>query len=257
MSDTADLHNKGILITRAAAQAEILKATVEARGGKPYVFPVLEISYAPKAQIQAWLLDIKSEDILIFVSMNAVYAVSNSIEPALHRQLSGTQIAAVGARTAKALREAGLEVSIQSSYDQQTSEGLLQHPALQSLNGRRVFIVRAQSGRDTLKQLLRQRGASVQHIQAYTRGMPQHYDAQTILKSMVDRAIHVVLLTSHDAFLNLMQMLGETAQDLLREVVLIVPSQRVADMILAVYPFKVSVAANASDEAMLVQAAEA
>lgn len=247
---------EGVLITRAEDQTDSLKAEVDAMGGKPYVFPVLEINFTPPAQLQDSLLDINTEDLLIFVSMNAVYAVFKQNEASLNPNIFKASIAAVGMRTRQALLDAGLEVDIQVPDDQQNTEGLLQHPALQEMSGRQVFIIRAQSGRNTLKEVLTERGASVQYIQAYTRGIPKDYDAQVILKALADKVINVALLTSYDAFLNLMQMLGETAQGLLRDVVVIVPSERVADKILAVYPFRVRVAASAADGAMLDQVAD-
>lgn len=257
MSEVLSLRNKGILITRASDQLVALKASVEALGGEAFVFPVLEIDFTPAEQLQVSLAGINAEDLLIFVSMNAVFAVFKQNKAALNPDIFKVSIAAVGMRTQKALLDAGLTVDIQAPDDQQNTEGLLQHLALQEMSGRRVFIIRAQSGRDTLKQVLTERGASVHYIQAYQRGIPPDFDVSAIIEALSDNAVNVVLLTSHDAFLNLMQMLGEPAKGLLRELILIVPSQRVADKILAVYPFIVRVAASASDEAMLAQAAEA
>jgi len=224
---------------------------VEERGGTPWVFPVLEISFSTPAEIQSLLGDVKAEDVLVFVSMNAVYAVLNDIAPALRQQLSKAQIAAVGARTRQVLLESGMDVPIQAPQDQQNSEGLLQHPGLQKLLGRRVFIIRAQSGRDTLREVLEQRGAEVHYIRAYQRHAPQGVDPQPILEALSNKAINQVMLTSHDAFLNLLQMLGKSAPALLKGVVLVVPSARVADKISAAYPFSIHVAENASDKAML------
>jgi len=257
MSEVLSLRNKGILITRASGQLVALQASVEALGGEAFVFPVLEIDFTPAEQLQHSLVGINAKDLLIFVSMNAVYGVFRQDTASLNPDIFKASIAAVGTRTQKALLDAGLEVDIQSLDDQQNSEGLLQHPALQEMSGRRVFIIRAQSGRDTLKQVLTARGASVHYIQAYQRGMPPEFDASAIIQALSDKAINVVLLTSHDAFLNLMQMLGKQANELLRQTSLIVPSKRVADQIRCAYPFSVRVAENASDAAMLAQAAEA
>lgn len=246
---------KGVLITRAADQADSLKMAVETMGGKPYVFPVLEIKFTPPEQLQHSLENVNAEDLLIFVSMNAVYAVFTQDKASLNPDVFKAGIAAVGMRTRRALLDAGLEVDIQTPDDQQNTEGLLQHPALQEMSGRRVYIVRAQSGRNTLKEVLTARGANVQYIQAYQRGMPQDFNATPILKALSNKTIDVVMLTSHDAFQNLMQMLGEQAKVILRETCLIVPSRRVADKILGTYPFNVAVAENASDDAMLSRAA--
>ncbi len=226
-------------------------------GGVAHVFPVLEINFTPSAQLQGSFADINAGDVLIFVSMNAVYAVFEQDKAPPNPDIPKVSIAAVGARTCQALLDAGLNVPIQAPDDQQNTEGLLQHPALQEMSGRRVFIIRAQSGRDTLKQVLTERGASVQYIQAYHRGMPQEFNVAPILEALSNKAIDVVLLTSYDAFQNLMQMLGEPAKKLLQQTSLIVPSVRIADKICSAHPFGVRVAENASDDAMLAAAAKA
>lgn len=256
MSDGLSLRNKGILITRASGQLGTLKASVEAMGGVAYAFPVLEINFTPAAQLQSKLADINAEDVLIFVSMNAVYAVFERDKASLNPAVAEANICAVGLRTRQALLDMGLAVDIQAPEDQQNTEGLLQHSSLQEMSGRRVFIIRAQSGRDTLRQVLTERGASVQYIQAYQRGMPQEFNAAPILEALSNKAIDVVLLTSYDVFQNLTQMLGERAKDLLQHTSLIVPSVRIADKICSTHPFGVRVAENASDEAMLAAAAK-
>jgi len=248
--------NGGILITRAADQVQNLKTNIEAAGAQARVFPVLEIRYTPFTELRTWLADIQPDDWLIFVSMNAVLGVFNDIDSGLRSRLDKARMVAVGARTRRTLLEAGQTVAIESPADQQNSEGLLQHPGLQQMQGQRVFIVRAQSGRDTLCEGLQQRGARVQYIQAYTRGIPKRYDAQPIRAALANKAIDRVMLTSHDAFLNLLTMLGDGATALLHETCLIVPSQRVADEICADHAFDVCVAKNASDSAMLKQAIE-
>lgn len=243
--------SRGILITRAADQTGPLKAVAEAMGYLAYLFPVLDINFVPSAQLHRSLEEIKAEDLLVFVSMNAVHGVFNQDGAALNPLIAKAMIVAVGARTRQALLDAGLEVSVQAPNDQQNTEGLLQHPALQNMSGRRVFIIRAQSGRDTLKRVLTERGASVHYIQAYQRGMPLNFDASATLEALSNKAIDVVLLTSYDGFQNLMKMLGAPAEKLLQQVCLIVPSARVAEKILSAYPFDVRVAGNASDEEML------
>lgn len=255
MSEVGSLRNKGILITRAVDQTGSIKAMVEALGGTAHVFPVLEISFSSALRLRDSLVEIKAEDLLIFVSMNAVFAVFKQDKASLNPNVYVADIAAVGKRTGKALLDEGMQVDIQAPDDLQNTEGLLRHPELQEMGGRRVFIIRAQSGRDTLKAMLTERGARVQYVEAYQRGIPQKFDASAVIKALSDKAINVVLLTSYDAFQNLMQMLGKRAKVLLQEARLIVPSERVADKILSMYSFDVGVAQNASDAAMLARAA--
>ncbi len=53
--------------------------------------------------------------------------------------------------------------------DQQTSEGLLQLPSMQSVSGKSVIIVKGHGGRNALAQQLGSRGADVQECCVYSR----------------------------------------------------------------------------------------
>lgn len=271
----AELKDRGVLITRAAAQSAALCEAVEAQGGRAYAFPTLEIQLTPAAQIQTMLGRIQAGDTLIFVSMNAVRGALKHATPLLRKRISACRIAAVGARSCQALQAQGLDVEIQAAADQQNSEGLLRHPGLQkhsllqkqTLQGlqkqtlqeskkRRVWILRGQSGRELLGDTLRQRGAEVRYIQAYRRSVPTEYDAKPVLAALQSKQIQLVLLTSYAVFSNLLLMLGEHAVSLLQTTQLIVPGQRVADNIQSEYDFNIGIADNASDQAMLACAAK-
>jgi len=250
MSEMA-LKNRGVLITRALAQSQALRQAVETQGGRAFLFPALEIQLTPPLDIQSTLARVCAGDMLVFVSMNAVAGVFNHISSALRGQFIGCRIAAVGARTCQALQAEGMEVEIQAAVDQQNSEGLLAHPDMQALAGQQVWIIRGQSGRELLRDAFRQRGADVDYIQAYQRRAPLEYDAAPLLATLRADQIQLVMLTSYGVFLNLLQMLGAQALPLLQSTQLIVPGQRVAKKILADYDLNISVAENASDQAML------
>jgi len=255
MSGT-EFKGRGVLITRVLAQSQGLKQAVELQGGRAYLFPALEIELTPAGQLQAVLGKADIGDILIFVSINAVAGVFNEISPVLRQRLSEFRIGAVGVRTCQSLQSEGLDVVIQPAADQQNSEGLLQHSALQALNGQRIWIVRGQSGRDLLRDQLQNRGAEVRYIQAYQRSVPANYDVKPVLIALESGQIQIVMLTSYGMFSNLLQMLGEQAIPLLQSTRLIVPGQRVAKKIHSEYDFNIGVADNASDPAMLACAAK-
>ena len=242
---------RGVLITRPLAQAAGIRKAVEARGLVPWLFPTLEISLDSADRIKAGLRGVKAGDILIFVSPNAVHGVFNAIDDELRQQIRSAQLAAVGQRTQAALKDENLFVAITPDKRHQNSEGLLQHELLQDLEGRHVFIVRGQAGREVLKEKLTERGAHPVYIQAYTRTLPSEYDAEPVIKGLASGDIRYVLLTSYEAFGNLREMLGAEADDLLSGTVLVTAGARIARKIGAEYPqLRLHEADSAGDEAL-------
>ena len=224
---------------------------VKSRGGVPYVFPCLKINLSSAAEMQNKLARINAGDVVIFVSVNAVRGVFAGIGEALRQRLSLAQTAAVGQRTQAALLAENVPVSIFPEAEEQNSEGLLCHPLLQDMTGRQVYIVRGQSGRETLREVLLQRGAKLEYIQAYSRSVPHDGDIDSLLVAFRSGRIQTVMLNSFAAFENLLQMLGAEADDVLQRVQLVVPGARVADKIRAICSYSVSEAKNASDREML------
>jgi uroporphyrinogen-III synthase len=249
---TVALNGAGVLITRPLAQSGGMQRLVNLHGGVAYVFPSLEITLRPFSELRAELAHVCAGDILIFVSINAVSGVYHEIDGVLRRQLAGAQFAAVGERTMAALEAENQSVAISSEQGHQHSEGLLRHPLLQELEGRHVYIVRGQSGREILHDTLLGRGANLNYLQAYTRHIPRDYDSTRVINALSSGEIQYVMLTSFAAFENLYRMLGDAAETCLMQAQLVVPGARVVQKIAASYPFLVKMAKNASDREMLV-----
>jgi uroporphyrinogen-III synthase len=245
------MRGSGVLITRPHPQSSGISALVSASGGVPYAFPCLEISLRPAVELHAELSQMSTNDLLIFVSANAVRGVFQDIKPGLREKLGQVQIAVVGKSTQAALQEEHISVAVVPEQKQQNTEGLLQHPLLSQLLQRRAFIVRGQSGREALREELTRRGATVTYIEAYTRSMPAVYDRGVIIEALKANQIQFVMLTSFSTFENLRLMLGQQADSLLQSTQLVVPGERIARKIRQGYSFTVHEADNASDESML------
>jgi uroporphyrinogen-III synthase len=246
-----NLQGAGVLITRPLVPSAGMAALVNAHQGEAYIFPSLEITLRPFDELQSSLARVRAGDVLIFVSINAVTGVFNEISDTLRYQLASAQIAAIGERTQVALEAENLFVAISPEHDHQDSEGLLHHPLLQDLAGRHVYIVRGQSGRETLRETLLERGAQLDYISAYACSIPREYDCTLVVEAFAAGQIQYVMLTSFAAFENLYQMLGSAANSILESAQLVVPGARVAQKIRDAYPFSVSVANNASNKEML------
>lgn len=163
MVTTAPLNGLSVLVTRPQAQSQPLLNLLAEFGGQGIAFPVIAIEALPTSR---WLpVDLSEVDWLIFVSTNAVEHFFAHISP---QSLSAIQTAAVGAATAKALAQQGVQVHCQP--DSSTgAEGLLSQVELQAVKDKNIVIVRGEGGREHLADTLSERGARLRYIEVYRR----------------------------------------------------------------------------------------
>lgn len=224
-----DLQGLGVLVTRPAHQADKLCDLIEAAGGRPYRLPTISIESSDAAeqhQAQALLGQLHANDLLIFISANAVHYSQALLGP-WQDWPSGIQTAVIGRATAEAFATTfGKQADLMPSGDS-NSEALLALPALQQLNGRRVIIIRGEGGRALLGDTLQQRGAELHYANVYRRRLPQiniaaHDEA---LRHSVD----VITASSIESLHNLVQLLAATMGDWLwQRPVFVIHSRQVA-----------------------------
>lgn len=217
-----DLKGCGILLTRAAHQAENLARMIGDCDGRAVLLPAIEIWPAQDPQAATALLQDKWHWI-IFVSPNAVRFASKLL-PASAWQ--GEGIGAVGATTAQLLQQSGITVDLlpTQGYD---SEGLLSLPELSQLSGKRVLIVRGEGGRPLLGESLEARGAKVRYAEVYRRARPST-PVDSLLRCW-DKEVQLVTATSNEVLNNLVAMLGDRGWPLLSKTPLIVISERMLE----------------------------
>lgn len=237
-----DLRGLGVLVTRPARQAESLCELIEAHGGLALRFPVLEIQPGGTDADRRRLANANHYHRLIFVSANAVEQAA----PHLPENLKPT-VAAVGAATARALRDIGIR-DVLIPEGRADTEGLLALSAMQRVEGRRVLIVRGEGGRAMLGDTLSERGAEVDYAEIYRRAVPGA--GQTSLPADWENVLGAVTVTSGEALDNLCRRLGYGRR--LLETPLIVVSERTAHHAHQAGFRSVHVSAGASDEALLV-----
>ncbi|MDM7859208.1 uroporphyrinogen-III synthase [Alteromonas sp. ASW11-36] len=125
-----------------------------------------------------------------------------------------------------------------------TSEGLLNDPILDDIEGRKVGIIKGTAGRTLIHATLAERGAHCHDYPVYRRqSIPINHDNQERLVKasviIVTNGEAIEQLTKHPVFVNLKQKTW------------IVPSQRVADMAKRASIDTVHISAGASDAALL------
>lgn len=168
MVSSADLHGLRVLVTRPAHQAERLCRLIEQHGGKAVRLPTLAIA-PPRdpAAARRRLTDVADTDLVVFVSRNAVNAAADLVGAA--GLAAAPRLATVGKGTAAELQAVTGRTPDLLPKDRYDSEGLLALPALQTVAGWRVLIVRGEGGRERLAEALSARGADVTYAEVYRR----------------------------------------------------------------------------------------
>jgi uroporphyrinogen-III synthase/uroporphyrinogen III methyltransferase/synthase len=167
------LAGRRILVTRAAHQAGKLSEALRELGAMPVEVPVLEIRPPESfAALDEALLTLANYDWLILTSANTVRALAERAA-ALGMGLTqptGMKVAAVGASTAAAARDVGLQITIvPESY---LAESLVEGLAALSY-GQKILLARAAVARDVIPDALRAAGAVVDVVEAYQNAMPE------------------------------------------------------------------------------------
>jgi len=218
------LHELTVVVTRPRDQAVQLARRIEHAGGKPLLFPLLEIKAVPNTKLLLEQISrLEQFDIAIFISPNAVrYGIAairsaGEIPPNL-------KIVTVGQGSAKALLEKGI-TSVIAPTESFDSEGLLALPELQHVSGWRVMIFRGDGGRELLGDALKSRGAMVEYATCYLRSKPQQ-NAAELLSAKPD----AISVTSSEALGYLWEMMEDKDRGLLRNTPLFVPHARIAKL---------------------------
>lgn len=247
---------RAVVITRPLAQARPLADRVRALGFEPVVFPLLEIApLQDQRPLRARLAQLEHYALVAFVSPNAIDAALPLV-PAWPPQVA---LAVVGEGSRRALERHGLteeNARIFSPRDPQRSdsETLVGALDLAALRGRRVLVVRGETGRDFLANALRAAGAEVEQVAAYCRKAPR-FDAvaETQLLQLLDRGADWVI-TSSEALRILKDFTqtagGDAAVAKMQRQHLLVPHHRIAQTARALDCVNVELTAS-GDESLL------
>ena len=160
--ESRTLFGRTIAVTRARAQASDLVSMLEKEGARVIEFPTIAIEEPEDfSSIDAVVSAPETFHWLIFTSVNGVDSFMERLMAAGGdaRALSSCRIAAVGKPTAELLRRWGLVADLVP--EKFLSIALLPHFP-ERLDGIRIAIVRAEQGRDELREALQARGATVE-----------------------------------------------------------------------------------------------
>ena len=228
MSESAanrPLAGRGIVVTRPAHQAQAFASLIKAAGGRPFLFPAIEIRDVEDLGPFTRLVDRLDEfDLAVFISPNAAERAINMIH-ARRKLPPGLKVATIGGGGVRALAAHGVSgvISPPGRYD---SEALLELGEI--AGARRVVIFRGEGGREHLGETLSARGAQVEYAECYRRCKPD-IDSAPLLKSWARNELHAVTVTSSEGLRNLFEMVGNRGSELLQRTPLFAPHPRIAE----------------------------
>lgn len=183
-----------IALTRPEEQSAQLATSLRAEGAAVLIAPTIKITGRELSPtIKRELEMLSSYDWIVFTSANAVRVFGEMLfEMKLDaRALANCRIAAIGERTAAALKKMGIR---SDTVPHEFTQESLSH-AIHVTKGDRVLIPRAAVARDVLEKELLSRGASVHSVPLYdTLGDPD--GIATLRHELTRGRIHVATFTS-------------------------------------------------------------
>jgi len=205
------LFGKRVLVTRPCAQAAGLVGRLVELGAVPLLLPTVEIREpADWSPVDQALDRLQIYNWLVFTSANGVHAFLGRLRARGRdlRALGGTRLAAIGPKTADALRHYHLEPDLVP--DTYQSEDLA--AALKDLvqPGQRILLARADRGRELLREEL-SRIAQVEQVAVYSQVDAVEGRAE-VLDAFGRGEIDYVLLTSSNIARSLAHRLDEACR---------------------------------------------
>jgi uroporphyrinogen-III synthase len=245
------LQGQVILNTRPAHQQLELSQMLQREGAQLLSFPVIDIEPVAISPAQQQLeQSIGDYDILLFVSRNAVEGAFRFID--FTGLQSATCFGVIGSATRSALAAALADCNFNLddcllAGEPYSSETLLQAPALQQVEGKRILILRGQQGRNLLGDELIGRGALVEYVEVYRRAIPAQ--GSDVFDRLVAPAFPtLVVLTSAEGMHNLVKLVSNSSAQTLFEVPWLLISERMRESALKLgHNATVLIARNASD----------
>ena len=192
------------MVTRASNRANTLIQELERAGAEvlrlPTMGPASPVSGGP---LDDALRQIEDFDAILFLSATAVQCTFKQStilgKKEQLRNFPGQLIAAVGPVTAQNAIDHGIRVDLIAKGG--TGESLVKELSA-SLSGRKVFLPRSDRGDRGLSDALREAGALVTEVVAYSAPAPEPLDPE-IVERIRRAEVDVITFTSPSAFRNL------------------------------------------------------
>lgn len=237
-----------MLVTRPKHQAEALCRLLAEHGFEPLRFPTIAIEPIENPEpARASLQRLPEYDWVFFISANAVEYAFKLLDGAW--PVCSAKVAAIGKKTALRLQNRGLVIDLVPEK-RFTTENLIATLDAAAVKGTRCLIVKGVGGRDALAALLEERGARVDNVAVYRRGLPRT-STDAVQSELKSDGIGFITITSQLALDNLFALLGPAGAAAIQQTPLVVISERIADYARQCGCRQVLLATQASDEGLV------
>ncbi|MGE9553246.1 uroporphyrinogen-III synthase [Erwinia amylovora] len=217
-----------ILVTRPEPAADELVSRLRQAGKVAWSMPLIEFSPGTGlGNLPEQLASLQGGDLVFLLSQHAIHYAHPALARAGATWPADLNYYAIGRTTALALHAvSGLEVIW--PHQRETSEVLIQLPALQKVAGKQALILRGNGGRELLAETLQQRGANVQFVECYQR-CAKHYQGSIEGRRWRDRGITTLVVTSGEMLQQLYSLFPDIdREEWLLHCRLVVVSERLA-----------------------------
>lgn len=196
-----------ILITRPRAQADDFAEKLRHAGFEAVFFPVIEIrAVEESAELQNAIARLEEYAWVVFTSANAVDVVLGKCVSLPLGEGQGVRVAAIGPKTAAALRKHGIEPDfIPVEF---VGEAILS--GLGDVRGKRILLPRAEIARPDLPQAIAQAGGIPHEIVVY-RTLPAEVDKDGL--HALQAGVDVVTFTSASTVENFVALCKQNGLD--------------------------------------------
>jgi uroporphyrinogen III methyltransferase / synthase len=216
--DTQPLFGRRVLVPRAVEQGVETAKALRERGAAPVLAPLIELHDPPDPEpLRRAVAELGSFDWLVFTSVNSVDRCFAEIarQGRDARAFGASRVAAIGPKTAAALRRHGITSDLVASdfvAEALVADLLTAGPA------RRVLVPRALVARELLPEALRAAGIEVVVAPAYETRPLRPEAAETLRAHLARGEVDVALFTSSSTVDAFADALGEAAAAALADV---------------------------------------
>ncbi len=218
MIDGSPLSNRKLLVTRASHQAPEMSSLIRERGGVPVEFPVIRIASPDSWEpVDRAIQQLSTFDWLVFTSRNGVdqfFERMNTVQSA-EGQGAIPPIAAIGPKTAEAVRTHGSDVELQpSEYRAEQLASELNNTLSPSSS---LLVARSNVARPVLTDELSKQGHTITEVHPYHLKRNDQHDDNT-LTYLRNTSLDLLTFASSRTVSNFMEIIEMQELSHLRQV---------------------------------------
>ena len=197
-------------------------------------FPLTEIHPLNNYQIFDGVIEnIKTYQHIIFISTNAVHFFLERVKK-LSLQIPKNLIFSSIGPTTKLLLQKKLSVDVHSPIKTFDSEHLLKEKIYNNVEGQKILIIRGEGGRETLKNALEEKGATVNYGECYVRKYVD-IDLNQLKSDLVNYHHQFILFSSTNSAKHFINQLHNIETDWLQNIKIIVNHKKIEGLLSKIF----------------------